>query len=105
MIAVGCDAATARPVMLGSVCRWSACPAGEFKLLVPGNVSFALAFCEAVLCELACAALAPCALGLVRLGFVRCVAEAVIGITNFGKADTADSVPGPAFEKNTENGV
>lgn len=94
--------------MLGSVCRWSACPAGEFKLPVPDNVSFALEFCEAAPGGPACAALAPgvpAALEFVRLEFVRCIPEVFTGVTSFGKANAADSVPGPAFEKNTENGV
>jgi hypothetical protein len=71
-------------------------------------VSFAVGFCEAALCELACVALVPCVppvLEFVRLEFVRWIAEALTGVTIFGKADAADSVPGPAFEKNTENGV
>jgi hypothetical protein len=106
-IAAGCEGATASPVMLGSVSRRSACAVCKFPLPVPDNVSFALEFCEAALCELVCA-LVPCvpaALEFVRLGFARCIAEAFTGVTSFGKADAADSVPGPAFEKKTENGV
>jgi hypothetical protein len=41
----------------------------------------------------------------VRPEFGRWIAEAVTGVTIFGKAEAADSVPGPAFEKKTENGV
>jgi hypothetical protein len=107
-IAAGCEEATASPVMLGSVSRWSACAVCKFPLPVPDNVSFALEFCEAAPCGPACAALAPGvpeALEFVRLGFARCIAEAFTGVTIFGKADAADSVPGPAFEKKTENGV
>jgi hypothetical protein len=94
--------------MLGSVSRWSACAVCKFPLPVPDNVSFALEFCEAAPCGPACAALAPgvpAALEFVRLEFMRWIAEAFTGVTSFGKADAADSVPGPALEKNTENGV
>ena len=107
-IAAGCEEATASSVMLGSVSRWSACAVCKFPLPVPDNVSFALEFCEAAPCGPACAALAPgvpAALEFVRLGFARCIAEAFTGVTSFGKANAADSVPGPAFEKKTENGV
>jgi hypothetical protein len=107
-IAAGCEEATASPVMLGSVSRWSACAVCKFPLPVPDNVSFALEFCEAAPCGPACAALAPgvpAALEFVRLEFMRWIAEAFTGVTSFGKANAADSVPGPAFEKNTENGV
>lgn len=101
--AAACEAATAKPVTLGSVSRWAACAAGEFPLLVPDDASFALGFCEAALCELACDALTPCVPAALEFG--RWIAEAVTGVTIFGKADAADSVPGPALEKNTENGV
>jgi hypothetical protein len=106
-IAAGCEEATASPVMLGSVSRRSACAVCKFPLPVPDDASFALGFCEAALCELACV-LVPCvpaALEFVRLGFARCIAEVLTGVTSFGKADAADSVSGPALEKNTENGV
>ncbi len=107
-IVAGCEEATGSPVMLGSVSRWSACAVCKFPLLVPDNVSFALEFWETAPCELACAALAPCvpaALEFVRPEFVRWTAEAFTGVTIFGRAEAADSVPGPALEKNTENGV
>jgi hypothetical protein len=106
-IAAGCEEATASPVMLGPVSRRSACAVCKFPLPVPDNVSFVLGLCEAALCELACA-LVPCvpaALEFARPEFVRWIAEAFSGVTSFGKANAADSVPGPAFEKNTENGV
>jgi hypothetical protein len=45
-IIAGCEAATARPVMLESVSRWSVW-AVEFPLPVPDSASFALRFCEA----------------------------------------------------------
>ena len=106
-IAAGCEAATATPITLGSLSRCSVC-AVEFPLLVPDKASFAGGFCEAALCELVCVAPAPCApavLELVRLEFVRWITEPLTGVMIFGRADAADSVPGPAFEKKTENGV